>query len=51
MDSAVADIARAEALVNRALATSPRNPLARMAKGHMLRAQGRPEEAFPNMRR
>jgi tetratricopeptide (TPR) repeat protein len=46
-DSAATDIARAEALVDRALATSPRNPLGRMAKGHVLRAQGRREEAIP----
>jgi TolB-like protein len=46
-DSAAADIARAEGLVDRALAASPRSPLARMAKGHVLRAQGRPEEAIP----
>jgi TolB-like protein/Flp pilus assembly protein TadD len=44
--SAPADIARAEALVDQALAIAPRNPLARMAKGHVLRARGRPEEAI-----
>ena len=45
-DSAAADIARAEALVDQALAIAPRNPLARMARGHVLRARGRPEEAI-----
>jgi TolB-like protein/Tfp pilus assembly protein PilF len=41
------DIARAERFVEQALATSPRSALAHMAKGHVLRAQGRPEEAIP----
>jgi TolB-like protein len=45
-DSASADIARAEALVDQALAIAPRNPLARMARGHVLRARGRPGEAI-----
>jgi adenylate cyclase len=46
-DSAAADIARAEGLARTALATSWRSPLAHFAKGHVLRAQGRPEEAIP----
>jgi tetratricopeptide (TPR) repeat protein len=46
-DTAAADIARAEELVGRALAASPRSPLAHFAKGQLLRAQRRPEEAIP----
>ena len=46
-DSAAADIARAEELVARALATSPRNALAHYTKGAVLRVQGRCEEAIP----
>jgi TolB-like protein/class 3 adenylate cyclase len=46
-DSPAADIARAEELVARALATSPRNALAHYAKGAVLRVQGRCEEAIP----
>ena len=46
-DSAAADIARAEGLVGRALAASPRSPLAHFAKGQVLRAQSRCEEAIP----
>ena len=46
-DSAAADIARAEGLVEQALAASPRSPLAHFAKGQVLRAQGRYEEAIP----
>jgi adenylate cyclase len=46
-DSAAADIARAEELVGEALAASPRSPLAHFAKGMVLRAQGRDEEAIP----
>jgi TolB-like protein len=45
-DSAVADIARAEGLVDRALAASPRYAPAHFAKGNVLRAQGRCEEAI-----
>jgi TolB-like protein len=41
------DIARAERLIGQALATSPRSALAHLAKGHLLRARGRPEEAIP----
>jgi adenylate cyclase len=46
-DTAAADLAHAEGLVRRALASSWRSPLAHFAKGHVLRAQGRPEEAIP----
>ncbi len=46
-DAAAADIARAEGLVEQALATSPRSPLAHYAKGNVLRAQHQYEEAFP----
>jgi adenylate cyclase len=45
-DSAADDIARAEGLVDRALATSPRSPLAHLASGQVLRVQGRLEEAI-----
>jgi TolB-like protein/Tfp pilus assembly protein PilF len=44
-DSAVADIARAEGLIDQVLAASPRNISAHFAKGQLLRAQGRCEEA------
>jgi adenylate cyclase len=46
-DSATTDIARAEELVDEALAASPHSALAHRAKGQLLRAQGRPEEAIP----
>ncbi len=46
-NSAEADIARAERLVWQALAASPRSPLAHYARGQVLRAQGRCEEAIP----
>jgi adenylate cyclase len=46
-DSAAADIARAEGLVGQALTTSPRSPPAHFAKGQVLRAQRRFEEAIP----
>ena len=46
-DTAAADIARAEGLAERALAAAPRNPLARYAKGEVLRAQNRLGEALP----
>lgn len=45
-ETPAADIARAEKLVEQALAAAPRNPLAHNARGHVLRAQGRPEEAI-----
>jgi adenylate cyclase len=46
-DLAAADIARAEGLVEQALAASPRSPLAHNIKGQLLRAQGRFEAAIP----
>jgi adenylate cyclase len=46
-DSPAADIKRAEGLAAQALATSPRSPLAHLAKGQVLRAQKRFEEAIP----
>jgi TolB-like protein/Flp pilus assembly protein TadD len=46
-DTAAADLARAEELARQALATSWRSPLAHFAKGHVVRAQGRPEQAIP----
>jgi TolB-like protein/class 3 adenylate cyclase len=45
-DSAATDIARADRLTGQALTASPRNPLAHWAKGHVLRAQNRFEEAI-----
>jgi tetratricopeptide (TPR) repeat protein len=45
-DSAAADLARAEGLVNQALAASPHNPLAHYAKGQVLRTQHRYDEAI-----
>jgi tetratricopeptide (TPR) repeat protein len=45
--SAAADIARAEGLVGQALAASPRSALVHFAKGDVLRAQERFEEAIP----
>jgi adenylate cyclase len=44
-DSAAADIARAKTLVGQALGAAPRSPHAHFAKGQVLRAQGRPDEA------
>jgi TolB-like protein/class 3 adenylate cyclase/Tfp pilus assembly protein PilF len=44
--SAAADIARAEELAGEALAASPRSTLAHFAKGNVLRAQHRYEEAI-----
>jgi TolB-like protein/DNA-binding winged helix-turn-helix (wHTH) protein/Tfp pilus assembly protein PilF len=46
-ESADADLTRAQELVGRALAASPRNPLAHYAKGLLLRAQHRYAEAVP----
>jgi adenylate cyclase len=46
-DTAAADILRAERLAEQALAAASRSPLAHFAKGQVLRAQGRPEEAIP----
>jgi len=44
--TAAADIARAEDLAEQALAASPRSSVARFAKGQVLRAQHRHEEAI-----
>ena len=46
-DTAAADAARAESLAERALAASPRSPLAHFAKGQVLRAQDQYDEAIP----
>jgi TolB-like protein/DNA-binding winged helix-turn-helix (wHTH) protein/tetratricopeptide (TPR) repeat protein len=46
-DAAAADVARAEGLVEGALAASPRNALAHYARGTVLRAKDRFEEAIP----
>jgi adenylate cyclase len=46
-NSRAADIRRAEALVEQALAASPRSTLAHFAKGQLLRAEGRCQEAIP----
>ena len=46
-DAAAADMARATTLVDRALAASPRSPTAHLAKGIVLRALDRCEEAIP----
>lgn len=46
-DSAAADIKRAEGLAGEALAISPRNPHAHLARGFVLFAQNRIEEAIP----
>jgi TolB-like protein/DNA-binding winged helix-turn-helix (wHTH) protein len=45
--SAAADIKRAEGLAGEALAISPRNPHAHLARGFVLFAQNRIEEAIP----
>jgi adenylate cyclase len=46
-DSTAADLARAEGLVSRALAASPRYAFAHHVKGQVLRAQNRCDEAIP----
>ena len=46
-NSRAADVARAKALVDQALATSPRSTFAHFAKGQLLRTEGRCEEAIP----
>jgi adenylate cyclase len=46
-DAAAADIARAEGLAWQVLTASPRNPLVHFARGQVLRAQWRFEEAIP----
>jgi adenylate cyclase len=45
-DTAAADIQRAEELVKHVLTISPRNPRAHFARGQVLRARGRCEEAI-----
>jgi adenylate cyclase len=45
--SAAADLARAEGLIDQALAASPRSEYSHFVKGEMLRAQNRLEEAVP----
>jgi len=45
--TATADIARAEVLVEQALASAPRSALAHFAKANVLRARNRFEEAIP----
>src|SRR6202022_4999583 len=46
-EAGAADLARAEGLVDQALAASPRYALTHFVKGHVLRAQKRWEEAIP----
>ena len=46
-DTAASDIARAEVLAGQALAALPRSPFAHYAKGQVLRAQRRYDEAIP----
>jgi TolB-like protein/Flp pilus assembly protein TadD len=46
-DAPAADIGYAQELTRQALEASPRSPLAHYAKGQVLRAQLRPEEAIP----
>jgi tetratricopeptide (TPR) repeat protein len=46
-DSAAADLARAEGLIDQALAASPRSSYAHYVKATVLRAQNRCEEALP----
>jgi len=45
-DAATADIARADGLIAKALAASPRLPLAHFAKAQLLRSRGRPGAAI-----
>jgi adenylate cyclase len=46
-DSRAADLERAEALIDQALAASPRSPYVHFVKGALLRAQNRWEDAIP----
>ena len=48
-DSATVDLERAEGLVRRALAASPRSAYAHRVKGRVLHVQGRYEEAVPEL--
>jgi len=50
-DTAAADTARADELVERALAASPANPSAHFVEGQILRIQGRCSEAIPEFER
>jgi adenylate cyclase len=50
-DTAATDTARADELVERALAASPGNTLARYVKGQILRTQGRCLDAIPEFER
>ena len=50
-ESAAADMEGAEGLVGQALAASPSSSLAHFAKGNVLRAQGRCQEAIPEFER
>jgi adenylate cyclase len=46
-DTPLADLDRAERLIDEVLAASPRDPIAHFAKGQMLRAQNRYQAAVP----
>jgi Tfp pilus assembly protein PilF len=46
-DSRAADLARADELIDKALAASPRSPSPHRVKGEVLRAQNRCDEAIP----
>ena len=46
-DTPAADLERAEALIAEVLATSPRDPVVHLARGQLLRAQGRFDAAIP----
>jgi adenylate cyclase len=48
VDPSGADLKRAGELIDQALVTSPRDPLAHLAKGQLLRAQGRFADAIPD---
>ena len=50
-DTPAADLERAEALIVEVLTTSPRDPVAHLARGQLLRAQGRFDAAIPEYER
>jgi adenylate cyclase len=50
-DTAAADIARADELIGRAIATSPGDAFAHYVKGNILRIEGRCPEAIPEFER
>jgi TolB-like protein/class 3 adenylate cyclase/Flp pilus assembly protein TadD len=50
-DTPAADLERAEALISDVLSTSPRDPVAHLARGQVLRAQGRFDAAIPEYER